>query len=88
MVALILYFVPTLGWLYAGPALGLCAVIAVWGLWPIVRERLPTREMLINYWNENFKRYVALVVMFAFGIIVGGIYGIPPDYAFWRAFAY
>lgn len=76
---------PYLGWWVSGPIMGICAIVAGWGFWPLVHERLPPREKLTNYWNSRLKWHLAIIAIFALGVFIGSSYGLP-DFGLWRIF--
>lgn len=78
MIAVILCFVPLLGWFYAGLAIFACALVALWGLWPLGRAAWSFAAR-----HENWIRKAAVVCgLLLFGIGVGGLLG-SGDYVFW-----
>jgi hypothetical protein len=73
MLALIFYFTPNLGWLLAGPALFVCAVVAVWGLWPAAKAGVPSKDAIINYWRSSGKGHLFSTSLVLVGILIGSI---------------
>ena len=68
IVALILYFAPNLGWLYAGPAVAVCAAVAIWGLWPLATGG---KETVAQYWKKSGKKDAFSVGLVLIGIGIG-----------------
>jgi hypothetical protein len=73
MLALIFYFAPNLGWLWAIPALFICAVVAAWGLWPAVKAGVPSKDAVIRFWGESGKRQFYSIGLVLMGILIGSI---------------
>ncbi len=68
MIALILYFVPNLGWPLAASAIFVCALVACWGLWPIITGG---KEPLLRYWETSAKKDAMRVGLVLLGIGIG-----------------
>lgn len=71
--ALVTYLGPHLGWLISGPLLFVCGVVAVWGVWPVLRALLPSRKAISSYWNGTAKKHATILGVLLFGIGIGGL---------------
>ena len=78
---------PLLTWWVSGPMMGVFAVIAFWGFWPIVCSHLPARKSVALYWNGRAKTHITLLGALLLAIGIGGAVG-SGDLSFWRSTEY
>jgi hypothetical protein len=60
---------PILGWEISGPIMVVCALVAGWGCWPLLRERTAS---VATYWKGSGRRHAALVAVLLVGVAIDG----------------
>lgn len=71
--------VPLFGWEILGPIMAVCALVAMWGFWPLLRDRLP---VIFKYLRGAGMRHAMLAGMLILGLGIGDLIG-TNNFVFW-----
>ena len=74
---------PLLGWGISGSIMAVCAVVAAWGFWPLLKEHAVA---ISKYWKGPGRRHAALVGVLCLGVGIGALIR-TNNFALWSKYS-
>ncbi len=74
---------PLFGWWISGSIMGICALVAGWGFWPLISSHLPSRQGIADYWKGQAKTHASMIGVLLLGLGIGGTVS-NGDHGLWK----